>query len=698
MLPGTAIETTKIYYGEEDAMKILLQAMANVKKEAVICSGANSPAFSMAMEPVKKLYIAFRETGVRIRQIVEITKDNLYYCKEFMDYVELRHMDNVKGNMAVSETEYVATAVLEGSMPVTQTIYSNVKAFLEQQHYFFENLWSKAIPAEQRIKELEEDTPPQRTETIYGQENTIKAILEFISKTVHEFCVYAESSCPSVAMSAEPVVQAYSEFKNTRSGKARWITEVNPSNIKYIVKLMQFAEVRHLDGIRGNAVAVNENECLTTINLKMGNYTPYAIINTVRDMVEQEKFTFETLWAKAVPAEHRIREIEQGVEPQRIEVIYDAGQALELYQSLIMSAEKEIKLMFPTTNALIRQDKAGILFLLQEAAKKCQVKVLVPNEELICDFIPANNSSISTRFIDQHESGKATILIVDNKVSLVMELRDDRKKTFHEAIGLSTYSNSKAGVLSYVSMFESLWKQTQLYEELKINEKMQKEFINTAAHELRTPVQPILGMAELLELSFEGGKGKTEISKDDIEIILRNAKRLERLSSDVLETARIESQSLRLNKVRFSLKEVISDSVRDAENQIVDRDITIRYNPKKDIIVYADKGRISEVISNILDNAIKFTHKGSVTISAEVNNNSKNKEVIVLIRDEGTGIDNEISSRLFTKFATKSEKGTGLGLYISKSIVEAHGGKIWAKNNDEDKGATFGFSLPLNQD
>jgi signal transduction histidine kinase len=698
LLPRTAIETTKVYYGEEDAMKILLQAMANVKKEALICSDASSPAFSMAMEPVKKLYIAFRETGVRIRQIVEITKDNLHYCKEFMDYVELRHMDNVKGSMAVSETEYVATAVLEGSMPVTQTIYSNVKAFLEQQHYFFENLWSKAIPAEQRIKELEEETPPQRTETVYGQENTIKAILEFISKTEHEFCVYAESSCLSVAMSAEPVVQAYSEFKNSRSGKARWVTEVNSSNIKYIVKLMQFAEVRHLDGIRGNAVAVNENECLTTINLKMGDYSPYAIINTVKDIVEQQKFTFETLWAKGVPAEHRIREIEQDVEPQRIEVIYNAQQALELYQWLIMSAEKEIKVVFPTTNALIRQDKAGILFLLQEAAaiKKCQVKILVPNDELIRNFISNyNNSGISTRFVDQHESGKATILIVDNKVSLMMELKDDSKKTFHEAIGLSTYSNSKAGVLSYVSMFESLWKQTELYEELKSNEKMQKEFINTAAHELRTPVQPILGMAELIELSFEGGKAKTEISKDDIEIILRNAKRLERLSSDVLETARIESQSLRLNKEKFSLKEVIFGLVRDAENRIVDRDIAIRYNPKKDIVVYADKGRISEVISNILDNAIKFTHNGNVTISADINNNG---EVIVVIRDEGTGIDDEISSRLFTKFATKSEKGTGLGLYISKSIVEAHGGKIWAKNNIDDKGATFGFSLPLNQD
>ena len=700
MLPRTAIETTKVYYGEEDAIRIFMQAIANVKEQAVICSDANSPIFSMSIEAVKKLYVAFRETGVRIRQIVEITNDNLRYCKEFMDYVELRHMDNVKGNMAVSETEYVATALLESSMPVTQTIYSNVKAFLEQQHYFFENLWSRAIPAEQRIKELEDEISPQRTETVYGQENTIRAILKFISKTEHEFYVYAESSCPSVAMSSEPIIQAYSEFKNSRNGKAKWITEVNPSNIKHIIKLMQFAEVRHLDGIKGNAVAVNENECLTTINLKMGDYSPYAIINTVKEIVDQQKFTFETLWDKAVPAEHRIREIEQRIEPQRIEVVYDGQQALELYQSLIMSAEKEIKVVFPTTNALVRQDKAGILILLQEAAavKKCQVKVLMPNDELICNLISTNNNNVSARFIDLHESGKATILIVDNKVSLMIELRDDSKKTFHEAIGLSTYSNSKAGVLSYVSMFESLWKQAELYEELKRNEKMQKEFINTAAHELRTPVQPILGMAELIELGFEGGNARTEISKDDIDLILRNAKRLERLSSDVLETARIESHSLRLNKERFSLKEVIFGLIRDAENQIVDQLVTIQYNPKKDIVVYADKGRISQVISNILDNAIKFTHKGKITISAHAHVNNNNTEVIVVIRDEGTGIDNEISSRLFTKFATKSEKGTGLGLYISKSIVEAHGGKIWAKNNIDDKGATFGFSLPLNQD
>ena len=541
MQPHPAIETTKIYYGEEAAMKILLQAMANVKKQAVICSDANSPIFSMTMEPVKKGYIDFSKRDVSIRQIVEITRGNFQYCKEFMNYVELRHMDNVKGNMAVTETEYVATSALEGSNPVTQTIYSNVKAFLEQQRYFFENLWNKAVPAERRI-----------------------------------------------------------------------------------------------------------------------------------------------------------REIEQGIEPQRVEVIYDPGQTLELYQSLIMSAEKEIKLMFPTCNAVTRQDNAGILYLLQEAARKCQIKLLMPNDELVSNFVPASNNAIVTRFIEQQEGGKATILIVDNKASLMMELKDDTKKTFHEAIGLSTFSNSKAGVLSYVSMFESLWRQTELNEELKNNEKMQKEFINIAAHELRTPVQPILGMAELLELGFEGGQSKTEITRDEIDIILRNAKRLERLSSDVLETARIESQSLRLNKQLFSLHEVIFTSIRDTKNQIGDQDISIQYDPK-DIVVYADKGRISEVVSNILNNAIKFTHNGSITVSVEVQSNDSGSEVIVLIRDEGTGIDREIASRLFSKFVTKSDRGTGLGLYISKSIIEAHGGKIWARNNEDERGATFGFSLPLNQ-
>jgi two-component system, OmpR family, sensor histidine kinase VicK len=543
----------------------------------------------------------------------------------------------------------------------------------------------------------QKESKQEKTEMLIGDEVTTSRVSEFFSNISKKFDACANSEAPSVAMTI--FRDAYENMKS-RGIKIRWVTDITKDNLTHCKDLTQYADVRHISSLNGN-FGVSEIEYIAAATINEGQHTPKLIYSNSKEMVEQQQYIFDNFWSKAVPAEHRLREIEQGVEAQRIEVVYDAGQALELYQSMIMFAEKEIKIMFPTTNAVIRQDKAGILFLLQEAAKKCQVKVLMPNEELIRNFIPINDSNITTKFIEQEESGKATILIVDNKASLMMELKDDRKKIFHEAIGLSTYSNSKAGVLSYDSMFESLWKQTQLNEELKCNEKMQKEFINIAAHELRTPVQPILGMAELLELSFEGGKEKIEISKDDIELILRNAKRLERLSSDVLETARIDSQSLRLNKERFGLKEVISGSIRDAESQIDDQDITIHYDPK-DIVVNADKGRISEVISNILDNAIKFTRKGSIAISTEVktnnNHNTYNDEAIVLIRDEGAGIDSEIASRLFSKFATNSQKGTGLGLYISKSIVEAHGGKIWANNNEDEKGATFGFSLPLNQD
>jgi two-component system, OmpR family, sensor histidine kinase VicK len=451
--------------------------------------------------------------------------------------------------------------------------------------------------------------------------------------------------------------------------------------------------LRHLDGIRGN-FAVNESQYIATaIVEEEAKPVPEIIYSSVRSVVEQQQYLFLTLWDKAVPAEHRIREIEQSAEPQRIEVIYDAQQALELYQSLIMSAEKEIKVVFPTTNALVRQDKAGILFLLQQAAavKKRQVKVLMPNDELIHNFI-LDDSGISTRFIEQEESGKATILIVDNKTSLMMELRDDSKKTFHEAIGLSTYSNSKAGVLSYVSMFESLWKQTQLYEELKRNEKMQKEFINIAAHELRTPTQAILGYAELSQMQSSNIKKDEALSK-----IVKNAERLQRLTEDILDVTRIESQSLKLDKRKFDLRDMTVSILDDYRNRIQNTKNVelVLLNIDKPIFVVADKGRISQVLSNLVINALKFTKSGTISVSIEeVNNADNKKEFIVAVKDTGTGIDSDMMPRLFTKFASKSQTGTGLGLFISKSIVEAHGGRIWAKNNPDGKGAVFRFSLP----
>ncbi|MBV9175917.1 MAG: sensor histidine kinase [Nitrososphaeraceae archaeon] len=231
-------------------------------------------------------------------------------------------------------------------------------------------------------------------------------------------------------------------------------------------------------------------------------------------------------------------------------------------------------------------------------------------------------------------------------------------------------------------------------EQLKVHDKMQKEFINIAAHELRTPIMPILGEAEYIEHQFDH-RNKVEVENEQIALIIRNAKRLERLASDILDVSKIESQSLRLNKEQFNLNHVLSDIIVDIQNRLAtdkghnNSVVTILYKPE-DIIVEADKGRIIQVISNLLNNAIKFTEEGVISVIAQ----RKNSQVVVSIKDSGQGIDSEISPRLFSKFTTKSETGTGLGLFISKSIIEAHGGRIWAENNADGKGATFTFSIP----
>jgi two-component system sensor histidine kinase VicK len=548
--------------------------------------------------------------------------------------------------------------------------------------------------AEKDILQMDQEgTKHEKTEMLIGAEATTKRVREVFSNVSKKFDVCANSAAPSGAMTI--FRNAYEHMKS-RGIKIRWVTDITKDNLTHCKDLMQYAEVRHISSLNGN-FGVSETEYIAAATINEGQPLPKLIYSNSKEMVEQQQYLFLALWDKAVPAENRIKEIEQGIEPQRIAVIYDAQQALELYQLLIMSAEKEIKIVFPTANALIRQDKAGILFLLQEAAakNKCKVKILMPNDELIRNyFIQNDNGSggISTRFIEQEESGKATILIVDNKVSLVMELKDDHKKTFHEAIGLSTYSNSKAGVLSYVSMFESLWKQTELYEELKSNEKMQKEFINIAAHELRTPTQAILGYAELNQMQDSNVNKDHALSK-----IVKNAERLQRLTEDILDVARIESQTLKLDKRKFDLRDMAASVLDDYRNRIQNgKNVELLLlNADKAAFIVADMGRISQVLSNLVSNALKFTKSGIISVSIEeVKNDDYKKEFIAAVKDTGTGIDSHIMPQLFTKFVSKSQTGTGLGLFISKSIVEAHGGRIWAENNPDGKGATFRFSLP----
>jgi len=235
-------------------------------------------------------------------------------------------------------------------------------------------------------------------------------------------------------------------------------------------------------------------------------------------------------------------------------------------------------------------------------------------------------------------------------------------------------------------------------EQLRQHDKIEKEFINMAAHELRTPIQPILGLADVLR-DYVTDSHQSKL----LDVIMRNAKRLQRLSCDILDVSKIESSLLKISKSKIDLNEKIKNVINDVENGYDDgnnSNVKIIFEPKETIFVYADKDRIHQVLSNLLNNAIKYTKNGIVTINTSIANGSNNnanddKEAIVTIMDTGCGITPEIMQKLFSKFVTTSSHGTGLGLFISKGIIEAHGGRIWAENNSNGVGSSFSFSLPF---
>ena len=388
----------------------------------------------------------------------------------------------------------------------------------------------------------------------------------------------------------------------------------------------------------------------------------------------------------------QIRNIEEGHELANVDVLPNPEESLRKAWTMVGSAKEEVLLMFATSSAFRRQAKMGGLQLLMRTIQEnaAKVRILIPDDRNAAELVEQINRVLpqgSIRVMDGSLKSSITAVITDRNQLMLFELKDDSKEISYEAVGLALHLDSRTLALSYAALFDNLWKQSELYEKLEAHDKMQKEFINIAAHELRTPIQPILGLSGILQDSVHKDPEKVYV-----EIILRNARRLEKLTEDLLDVTRIESHSLHLNRELFNLKDVILAQMKDYQKQVDDNLIELYYD-HKDIIVSGDKARITQVIANLLRNAINFTEVGGGLIS--ITSDTNNDHVVIRMRDTGIGISSEIYPKLFTKFATKSEKGTGLGLFISKSIIEAHGGRIWAQNNTDDKGATFTFTLPL---
>lgn len=547
----------------------------------------------------------------------------------------------------------------------------------------------------------------------------------------------------------------------------RWISTIHKEDIGIINKYSSLGVgIRHIPEIPIHFNVTDKNCSLTLYKIAKEDENK-SNASTIDDSttiimsgdpiyIQQFSSYFEQLWESGIDARFKIKDLDFGKNLQsKIQVILDPQDGINHAINLIRSAKKEVSIIVSTADAFQRHIQLGVLSLLKQITEECHVKVrvLIP---FVNDSVNNNDHNIENVLENmihraktvcpkvefrtiEYTDNSITIIVVDKNEGIIVESKDNTKDNSLDAAGISImFSNSNTMASSYTSIFESLWKQVELYEQLKIHDKMQHEFINIAAHELRTPIQPILMSLEII---------KNEVKdKNTISIIIRNAHRLQRFANEILDVTRIEGNALNLYKETFDINDKIRDIIKEIkantlsninvnyeennrDNKIkreysslekVNSNVNIKFNSTHDsLFIEADKLRIYEVIYNLLDNAIKFSNpasvdcnnnnnnkdsaenlikrqKGLVTVTSEIYNDGlKRREVIVRIKDNGLGIRYDIYPNLFNKFVTTSFEGTGLGLFVSKAIIEAHGGEIWAENNKDGEGAVFSFSLPM---
>jgi nitrogen-specific signal transduction histidine kinase/DNA-dependent RNA polymerase auxiliary subunit epsilon len=561
------------------------------------------------------------------------------------------------------------------------------------------------------IEKLEKE---EKTLVYDGIEEANNVILNFVNNTKNKLDACLDANGPSVMIEVQSIKQARINAKD-RGVNFRYITDINKENISYCKQIIKEfnAELRHLDEVKGN-FEINDSgkEYIAIATLQKAKPLKQLIFSNVKEIGEQQQYVFDNLWNKAISSEERIKEIEECIEPEFTEIIRNADESQSLEWHLLEATKEEIQIIYSTVKAFKLQESLGVMDYISELSNNgINVRMLTPKDSSIEESLKKLiDNSVNINYIEPKSGIIIKAILVDKKYSLVMELKDKdylineeeqstipkkvRKEIPEEPaveIGLSTYSNSKPTVLSYLSIFETIWRQTELFEQLKQSDILKTEFINIAAHELRTPTQTIVGYCEMISAFPE--------KKDEyIKPIKRNSERLYKLTNDILDVAKIESNSLKMDIEKIELNEIINETVKDFINRpfFINKDVKIKFNTSNDnnqstLFVYVDKNRIQQVIFNLLDNASKFTDKGEITLTIESNTD---EYITIKIQDTGKGIDPELLPRLFKKFATKSERGTGLGLYISKNIIESHGGKLWTETTSNGKGALFVFTLP----
>ncbi len=576
----------------------------------------------------------------------------------------------------------------------------------------------------------------------FDDTDIVSKLLPFLSNSMDTLDICLESK--RVGILLNNTLKNIIIKSKTQGTRIRLLTDINMENLPHCKELSYILdnESFHCLSDLKNSFAINESQYVVIFDSennglgKESPLSPFHIRVTSIDNIEivnQQHNVFDFLWDRSMSAgkvikildRQKLQETEE--EKEFLEVITDHNEASETFVNLAKSVRYEALLLLSNAKAMIREQKIGVLQELVNASNRgAEVKIVSPLDAENADIVIWLSKNAPNIKILDKDPTSITIFIVDNERFFKAELKQEDENLFPLAIGFVVYSNSKPTVSAFKSFFNLFWKQSNLNEKLikvneeirKANEKLKKtdqakdEFLNIAAHELRNPIQIIATNADLLQRQLlnrgiikDKGTDNDDRFGELLFAISRNTDKMIRLSTVLLDIGRIEFGTFKLDlEDNVNLENLILELVEDMNQKYHLNTVSILYNSKvtmEETVVRCDRTRITQVLINLLENAIRFTKDGGITISIDKNtttpmpNPNSQIQLITRIKDTGFGIDEQIKSRLFEKFASKSTNGTGLGLYLSKNIIEAHGGKIWAKNNEDGKGSTFSFSLPL---
>ena len=641
----------------------------------------------------------------------------------------------------------MATTVLRKEQAPTHLIYSDVDEVVTQGQYVFDTLWKNAVPARKKIMEIEEGETKHETKILTRSSGTLgneELASIFFDSNELSVCITAEGLKIGCELFL-PLTKSLLERKKKGLQKGiRILIGVSKENMDLVKEYLEMGvKIRHLKETPFINFGVTESHLVAAIEQTTDkNIVDSVLYSSEPAYVNNFKSLFDRLWNNSREATEIIKSIEDDIEIPFFETIEKSDETFRLIKNLISSANQEILGILPTFDSFKRQVENDFFLNIKNSIqnKDLSIKILVTdridpsrqkaiNELFKEDFIllednkrkfgidDVNNKpfdftinaikNMKIRALSSNDiQSEVGLLVVDRSKSVIIEFKNNTTGDPLDSTGLASYSNSIPVSNSYAFIFDSLWNQSELYyflkkvyARLKTHDKMQREFIDVVAHELRTPIQPIIGLTEHVRDNILDNE-----QKGLLEIVVASAHKLHTLTENILTVTKIEGNLFNISRSKFSLTEVILDVIKDFEIILKNKNKIVRISEKKikfefigfekEHMVKGDKLRITQVVSNLIDNSINFIAEGEdgiITIAIRTNEN----DITVQIKDNGEGIHPEILPRLFTKFATKSFYGTGLGLYICRNIINLHQGKIWVEQNKDGIGATISFTLPI---